>query len=221
MDKSLVKRIEIAQEHGDQYFMSASLTQKKSDINVFSPVFISAQQKLNKTLELAKSLSALQRQLRLNCKQIGESLVEIRKDLENGNFNQWNAEKLKTAVQEAENSCYAEWDRYVDERTGSTKSVVQSIKNVVAEDAEYKKMRTAQVNINKSKPGSKEAIDSIDSYLRHFNNLITAIQLDDEVLAFLKVLSENGSVSLSQLSNDCLRKLQSEAFANKLKIVIN
>jgi len=221
MDNSLIKRIEAAEAHGDQYFMSASLKQKKGDIDAFNPLFASAQQSLSSTLELAKSLAALQRKLKLNHKEISDILAVIRGELENNTFNHWNADKLKTSVKEAESSCYAEWNRYVDERTASTKSVLQSIKNIVSEDPEYIKMRNAQLRINNSKPGSKEAVEAIDSYLRHFNSLISSIQLDDEVLAFLKDLSENGSVSLNQISNDCLKKLQNETFASKLKIVIN
>lgn len=220
MAGDLISRIKETKTHGIQYSKSSSLKQKRNDMRAFDPHLKEAKTSLTKTLSLSKSLSDLGRVAPFDAEEIQQALSQVTQDLNNGNFNPWNAEKLKRAVKEVERACNTEWNDFVEEQIGSTRSILQSIRGVASEEIEYQEMRKAEAQLSRSEPGSTGAINAIRSYLQHFNKLIEELHLDDEVLDFLKKVTENNAVSLSDLSNSCLEKLRSESFSGKLKIVI-
>lgn len=220
MAENLTSRIRAAEAHGEQYFQSSSLKQKKKDIEQFMPHFNEALQCFSNTLRLKNSLSGINRNISLGDLELSENLRAVHADLDKGTFNPWNAEKLKNAIKNAEQRCIEVWKQYVQNRTGGSKIVLQSIKNVVSEETEYKELRKAEIRINTSVPCSTEALSAIDSYLEHFSKLIEQIHLDDDVLMFLKEMTESGSVPLKSLTSDTLKKLQNEKFSNMLHISI-
>ena len=220
MAEDMISRIKKAKTNGIQYSKSSSLKQKRNDMRAFDPHFQEAKTSLTKTLSLSKSLSALGRTVPFDPEEIHQALSLVTQDLNNGNFNPWNAEKLKRAAKEVERACNTEWNGFVEEQIGSTRSILQSIRGVASEEIEYQEMRKAEAQLSRSEPGSTGAINAIHSYLQHFNRLIEELHLDDEVLDFLKKVTENNAVPLSDLSNSCLEKLRSESFSGKLKIVI-
>ncbi len=220
MSENLISRIDAVQAYGEQYLKSSSLKQKKQDLREFTPHFTEAQRSLSRTLKLYGNLANLGRNVTCDTDEIKDALAAVSRDLEKENFNPWNAEKLKKSINKAEQDCLNEWQRFVQERTGGTKSIVQSIKSFVSEEEEYQKMRQAENRIATSKPCSTEALSAIDSYLLHFNKLVEAIRLDEEILSFLKEMTDKGSVPLSRLSCTCLEKLQKQSFTNKIKIII-
>ena len=220
MPNNMISRIQAVKSYGMQYYESASLKQKKNDIEAFTPHFIEAQRCLTRTLDLMAALSNLGRTVSIDKEEIRDALSTVHTDLNKGTFNPWNAEKLKNAINKAEKDCLSNWRKYISERIDGTKSILQSIQSIASEEEEYKALKRAENRIANSKPCSEEATAAIDSYLHHFNKLIDILHLDAEVLAFLKELTDSGSVPLGKLTQTCLEKLQGESFTNKLKIII-
>ena len=220
MAENMLSRIQKTKNNGLLYFRSASLTQKKNDMCAFNPHFLEAQKSLERAVKKSKSLSELGQNVPFDFEEILYSLRQVNQDLESGNFNPRNAELLKIALKKAEQDCGTVWKKYVEEQIGGTRSILQSIRGVASEENDYKEMRKAEVRLSASDVGSQEAIIAIQAYLQHFNSLIEKLQLDDEVLDFLKKMTENNAVPLSDLSQSCLEKLRNESFSGKLKIVI-
>ena len=220
MAENMISRIQKTQNDGLLYYRSASLTQKKNDMIAFIPHFQEAQKSLARTVHKSKSLSALGQNVTFDFEEILYAIRQVSQDVESGNFYPRNAERLKIALKRAEQNCGTVWKTYVEEQIGGTKSILQSIRGIASEEHEYQEMRKAEVRLSTSDEGSQEAINAIQAYLQHFNNLIEKLQLDDEVLDFLKKMTENNAVPLSDLSQSCLEKLRNESFSGKLKIVI-
>ena len=220
MPDNLISRIWKVQANGIQYVESASLNQKKMEMRATIPQLKEAKDALNRTLNQSKSMAELGRPVPIDLEEISHGLQTVKQDLASRNFSHGNAGRLQVSIRKAKDECTNIWKAYVEEQIGGTKSILLSIKDLVSENPDFQEMTRAEKRLLHSEAGSWEGRNAIASYLRHFNSLIEKLHLDDEIIDFLKKLTDRKSVPLSEISDSCLKKLRSEAFAGKLKIII-
>ena len=82
-------------------------------------------------------------------------------------------------------------------------------------------MRNADARFSRLSAGDPLAIDSINEYIDLYHQLMDSLNLDERILKVLKKLSEEGSVSLDDLTVSDLENFKNLGFTKKLKIMID
>ena len=217
---SLIEKIEASIKNGEIFRKSTEIESKKTDMEAFRPIISSALSHYERAYEIS---SALQKR-KINFEplsSVGSSLAaDIDKQVLNGRFSVEQARTLDKEAKRVEEQLTAEWNNYIEDKTGAAREIVNSIKSVVENTEDYKNLKTAENRLRVAKPGSDSGFQAIDNYLVYYNKLMNKMKLNDNLMEFLKKLSSKGEVSLKEMNPECLQQLQKMEFAGRMKVVI-
>ena len=221
---TLIKRIQEIKNEGKSFKDSNFHKNKKAEIEqVFLPSF---EEMSNKFSELVIAYDNLKKipeitGVSLEIDLIKSNLNALKDKIIQDEYDKVSVINLRRTINANYEVLSQIWSKYVYDRTSARAEMLATIDKLIADMPEKIILQQKKAVFSKPGIGAPESVKAINDYIKTYDELMSKINLKDNISDFLKKLSSGERVSVLDLDEEIYKWIKSSDFASKIILRIN
>lgn len=219
---TLIDRINEVKIAGESFKNSNILKSKKMEIEKFRIPFDEVCQKVKILETIYTAITTIPNinivNIRVNFESIRTSLIQLKRKVKLDEYDKDHVNTLKKEIEKTNNEIIRSWKDYIVDRTSAIDSVLISLNELISDMPEKQILSSKKMLFSTSSPGNPNAVEAIESYLNTANALLSKLNLKDSVVEFIKLLTSQKVVTLTDLNSEIYEWITANGFANKIKL---
>lgn len=216
----LITRINEVKYAGESYKNANMLRDKKKEIENFLENYNKLRERIISTTNIFKDLNENEINTDVDFSNIKNSLITLKAKIENDEYDKNIVNMSKSELERINKDLSEAWRTYILGKTSSIDGVIASLGDLISEMPERTKLSDKKLIFNGNKAGISKSIKAIDEYIMIYNELVDKLNLSEDVLRFLKLLTSAQKVTLDNLSIDIFEWLKKSGFSDKITLNI-
>lgn len=196
------------------------LNDKNAAVNNFYEKLGLLEQKIVTLKSSYENLRLIHDLSEIDLKPINMKLNEIKKSIATEEFEQSLVGDLAKLLDSANRNMMLIWKKIIHEETKSVDNVINTLGTIVSGRDEITNLKKEKQKFINSTPGNLEARRAIEAYKNIFQDLISELDFDDEILTFLSKISGKRKLTLKDMNLNVYNWLTKNGFAKKVNITL-
>lgn len=216
----LINRISYIQEAGESYNNSNILKDRKQEIENFLIPFNEVREKFNIVINAFIAMRVISPSNIVDLTSIQNHLEQLKNKVIYDEYDKALSNTIKRELDRTYNELLRLWKSYISERVSSIDSVLETLGNLISDMPEKKVLQDKRHIFSNSSIGNRMAIAAIEEYVSTYNVLMDKLNLSENILAFLKLLTSGNAVTLNDMNADVYDWIKTSGFASKINLKI-
>lgn len=216
---TLINNINDVRISGESYKNRNILKDRKNEIENFLVPFSDVCQQFETMQRNYYSIKKTCK-VEINLSTIRTLIIQLQSKVKVNDYTKYQVRTLKIEIENINNDLIRSWGNYISEKTSPIDTVIETLGTLISDLEEKKQMQYKKYAYMKALPGSQEAINAIDDYVKLYESLMNKLQLKESVLIFIKLLTSQKPVTLSDMSDEVYDWIKTSGFAGKINIVM-
>lgn len=217
---SLIRQINYVTEAGESYKNSNILKNKKTEIESFLPTFKDLMQRTHELNSSYVALKNIVHEVNVNFSLIINNCEQLKNKAQHDEYDKPLVTATKKEVDRIYNELQKVWKAYINDRTSSIDVVLDTLGTLLSDMPEIQMMQNKKKVFIFAKIGSSAAVEAINEYEIMYESLMGKLNLSEDVLSFLKLLTSGKAVTLNDMSANVYEWIKSSGFAGKINLKI-
>lgn len=217
----LIEHIQLVIEQGRTFKDGRILKSRKETIEKnFNPSFQLLMQRFYRVLQEYQNIQRIST-ITIDFTPIKESLLRLKEQIRQNNFDKILLTEITSALKETEKTLNNEWLAHIQKETAAITDVLDTLSEMIAGTTQKATLDALKTRFTIATIASPDGLKAISDYVSLANELLDTLNLNDDVLIFLKKLtnSPNG-ITLDELDEDVYHWLKDNGFSSKIKLRI-
>jgi len=220
LTNTLINRIHEIKTAGESYNNSNVLKDKKREIESFLTSFNEVCKKFDDVSGAYASLIVVCNDIIVDFKSIHSNITQLKAKITHDEYDKLLTSALKRELDKINTELLRSWKAYIKNKTASIDGVLETLGNLISETTEKQILQNKKNIFTVASIGSPAAIKAIEDYIETYNTLMGKLNLSENVLAFLKLLTSGRTVTLNDMSAEVYEWIKTSGFAGKINIGI-
>lgn len=216
----LIERIKEIRFQGESYQNANKLKDKCQEMEHFLPSFHDLSSQFSSIKQSYTNLQNIGLLVELDIAPTETALATLSQKVASENYERAAVGVLKRELNRITNELGLSWKQYIDERTGSIEGVLSSLGELISEMPEKTTLQQKRALFMQEAIATPKALQAIEDYITTYNSLMSKLDLSDEVMNFLKLLTSGQKVTIADLTPTVYTWIKSSEFVNRISLSI-
>lgn len=221
---TLIKFIQDVKNEGESYRDANFHKNRKEEIEkVFLPSFDAMTSRFEELITAYNNLKVIPgiSGVSIEIELLMESIAALKKKIIKDDYDKLSVLTLKKSL-DANFDLFADiWKDYITKKTSARSEMIVTLDKLIADMPEKAILQSKKSIFTVAKIGAPNAVKAIDEYIETYDKLMNKLDLKDNVLKFLKLLTSGERVSVMDMDDEVYKWLKTSGFANKILLKIN
>lgn len=214
---TLISRIDEVKAAGASFKNSNILKDRKKEIENFCIPFNEVREKLNELEKIYISTKPYCN-IPVELDPIRTMLIQLQEKVCNNDYEKNHVYKLKREIDKINSLIERSWKDYIAEQTSGIDAIISSLDKLIYDMPEKQILSENKVIFSTSFPGSDAARNAIQKYINTAHDLLSKLNLKDEVIEFIKILASQKNVTLRDLKPEVYNWMFENGFSDKIRL---